>query len=87
MTKSLTLEKENIIKHTENLFRLKHGLNYTALKDVRNLFKLEKETKVTKDRKLTDIKNIFEFEEEGEIHFKLRRICNFWSNKLKNHHK
>ena len=65
MTKSLTLEEENIIKHTENLFRLKHGLNYTALKDVRNLFKLEKETKVTKDRKLTHIKNIFEFEEEG----------------------
>ena len=35
-------EGENIIKETRNLFRLKNKLNYTAIKDIRNLFKQEK---------------------------------------------
>ena len=39
-------------------------LNYTAIKDIRSLFRLEKETKVIKDRILRDIKNLFEHEEE-----------------------
>ena len=43
-----------------NLFRLKQELNYTAIKDIRNLFRLEKETKAIKDRMLSDIKNLFE---------------------------
>ena len=45
---SLSLEEKNIINHTRNLFRLKKELNYTPIKDIRNLFGLEKETKAIK---------------------------------------
>ena len=38
----LSLEGENIIKYKINLFRLKIELNYTAIKDIRNLFRLKK---------------------------------------------
>ena len=34
------------------------------MKDIRNLFRKEKETKAIKDRILRDIKNLFEHEEE-----------------------
>ena len=32
-------EEEKIIKGIRNLFRLKKELNYTAIKDIRNLFR------------------------------------------------
>ena len=48
---SLSLEKENIIRDIRNLFRKKE-LNYAAIKDIRNLLRLEKEAKETKDRVL-----------------------------------
>ena len=35
-------EEEKIIKDKINLFRLKKELKYTAIKDIRNLFRLEK---------------------------------------------
>ena len=60
---SLSLEKENIIKDIRNLFRLKKKLNYTAIKDIRNL-KQRKETEPIKGRILRNIKNLFEHEEE-----------------------
>ena len=44
------------------------------MKGVRNLFRLEKETRAIKDKILRDIKNLFEYEEEV-------RVSNFWSNK------
>ena len=47
---------------------------YTAIKVVRNLFRLEKETKGIKD-----IINRFEHEEEKNYH-KPVRVSNFWSN-------
>ena len=59
-------------------FSLKNKLNYTAIKDVRNLFKQEKETKAIKDRILSDIKNLFEQQEEN--YYKPVRVNNFWSN-------
>ena len=34
------------------------------IKDLRNIFRLEKETKAIKDRILRDIKNLFRHEEE-----------------------
>ena len=69
-------EEENIlIKDEKNLFILKK-LNYTAIKD-RNIFRLEKETKVIKDRILRDIKNLFEHKGEK---YKPVRVSNFWSN-------
>ena len=59
-------------------FSLKNKLNYTAIKDVRNLLKQEKETKAIKDRILSDIKNLFEQQEEN--YYKPVRVNNFWSN-------
>ena len=49
------------------------------IKDIRNLFRLEKETKVIKDRIIRDIKKLFEHEEE-ENYYKPVRVSNFWSN-------
>ena len=45
---SLSLKKRNIIKHIRNLFRQKE-LHYTAINDVRNIFRLEKEPKEIKE--------------------------------------
>ena len=49
------------------------------IKDIRNRFRLEKETKAIKDRILRDIRNLFEHEEE-ENYYKPVRVSNFWSN-------
>ena len=38
---SLSLEKENTIKDTRNLLRIKKEPNYTAIKDIRNLVGLD----------------------------------------------
>ena len=51
-----------------------------VIKDTRNLFRLEKETKAIKDRILRDIKYLFEPEEEEEKYYKSVRVSNFWSN-------
>ena len=48
------------------------------IKDIRNLFRLEKETKANKDRILRDIKNIFDHEEEN--YNKPVRVSNFWNS-------
>ena len=45
---------------------------------MRNVFRLEKETKAIKDRILKDINNLFEYEEE-ENHNKPVRVSNYWS--------
>ena len=37
MMVSSSLEEESIIKDIRNLFRLKKELNYTTIKDIRNL--------------------------------------------------
>ena len=66
----LGLEEENIIKKE---------LNYTAIKDIKNLFRLEKEAEAIINRTLRDIANRFEHEEE-ENYYKLVRGSNFWSN-------
>ena len=48
-------EEEKIMKDI-NPFRLKKERNYTAIKDLRNLFRLGKETKAIKDRNLEILK-------------------------------
>ena len=40
--KKLSLDKENIIKDIRNLSRQIKQLSYTAIKDKRNLFRIEK---------------------------------------------
>ena len=49
------------------------------IKDIRNLFRQEKETEAIKDRILRDIKNLFEHEEE-ENYYKPVTESNFWNN-------
>ena len=78
MIKSLSIEKEKIIKDIRNLFRLKKELNYTAIKDIRNIFRLEKETKEITDRVL-GATNPFKHKEE-ESYYKPVTVSNFWSN-------
>ena len=62
--KSLSLEEENITKDLRNLFRLKQELNETAINNVRNLLRLEKESKSIKDKIFRDINNPLEHEQE-----------------------
>ena len=38
---SLSLEEENIIKDVRKLFGLRKEQNYTAVKDIKNLFRLK----------------------------------------------
>ena len=45
-------EEQKIIKDIRNLFILKRELNYTTIKDIRNLLRGEKETKAITDRLL-----------------------------------
>ena len=49
------------------------------MKDIRNLFRQEKQTKPIKNRILRDIKNLFEHEEE-ENYYRPVRVSNLWSN-------
>ena len=48
------------------------------IKDIRNFFRLEKETKRLEDEILRDLKNYFEPKEEN--YYKPVTIRNFWSN-------
>ena len=65
----------------KKLFQTKKTeLNYTVIKDIRNLFQLEKETKAIKDKVFWDTKNLFEHEKNGN-YYKPVRVSNFWSKK------
>ena len=74
---TLNLEEENI--KIINLLKLEKERNGTAIKDIRNLFRLEKQNKATKYRIQRDIRNRFEHEEEGNYH-KPVIVDNFSSN-------
>ena len=78
MVESLSLQEQKIIKDIKNLFRLKKELNYTAINNKRNHFRLEKESKSIKDKILRDIRNLFEQEEEN--YYKPVRLSNFRGN-------
>ena len=54
------------------------------IKDIRNLFRLEKEIKAIKDRILRSINNLFEHEEEDN-YYKPVRVRNFSSNNYTKH--
>ena len=77
MMKNLRPEKEKIIKDIRNFFRPKK-LNYTAIEDIKNIFRQENETKAIKDRILKDIKSFFEHQEEN--YYKPVRVNDFWSS-------
>ena len=63
MIENLRPEKENKLKIEETFLYWKE-LNYTTIKDIRNLFGREEKTKRIKDWILRDIKNLFEHEEQ-----------------------
>ena len=51
------------------------------IKDIRSLFRQEKETDSIKDITLRDLKNLFEHDHEKEgNYYKPVRVSNFWSN-------
>ena len=50
------------------------------IKDITNLFRLEKDVKGIKDIVLRNIKNIFEYEREEENYYETVNVNNFWSN-------
>ena len=54
-------------------------LHYTAISNIRNLFRNEKDSNAIKDKILRGIKNLFEHEEK-ENYYKPVRVSNFWSN-------
>ena len=65
----LNLEEENVIEDIKSLSRLKKEQNFTAIKDIRNLFRQEIETKAIKHRIPRDIKNLFEHEKKEEHYY------------------
>ena len=77
---NLSLEEENIVKDKRNLFRPIKEQNYTAVKDIGNLFRLEKGINTFKDKILRDINDLFENEIEEVNYYKPVRLNNFWSN-------
>ena len=54
-------------------------LHYTAINNIRNLFRNEKDSNAIKDKILRGIKNLFEHEEK-ENYYKPVRVSNFCSN-------
>ena len=50
------------------------------IKNIRNLFRLKKETEAIKDRILTYTKNLFEHTEVEENYYKPVKSSNVWSN-------
>ena len=79
---NLSVEKENIIKDKRTLFRQKIEPNHTAIKDMKNLFRLKKEIESIEDRILRDIKNLFENEIEELNYYKPVKVNNFYCNNL-----
>ena len=56
---------------------MENKTNDTTVKDIRNLFKLKKESKAIKNRVIIDIRNFFDHEDEN--YYKPVKIDNFWS--------
>ena len=77
---NLSLKEENIINGIKNQFRLKIEESCTTNEKIRNLLRLEKETKAIKDRILRDIRNLFEHEKEEVNYHNPVRGSNFWIN-------
>ena len=50
------------------------------IKDIRNIFRLKKDVKGTKDIVLRNIKNIFECERQEENYYEPVNVNNVWSN-------
>ena len=69
---SARFEVDQIIKDVGNQFRIKKEIDdttikkveHTTIKDVRNLFRLQREYKVIKDIIIRDVRNLSEHEEE-----------------------
>ena len=73
-----SLEAEKIIKVVRSLVRLRKEIDDTAIKDIRKLFRLQKENKGNKDIILREITHLFENKEE-ENYYKPVKVSNFWS--------
>ena len=54
------------------------GIIKNIIKNIKNLFKLKKESKTIKDRTVTDIKTLFEQQEKD--YYQPVRVGSFWNN-------
>ena len=54
-------------------------LHHTAINNIRNLFRNEKDSNAIKDKIRRGIKNLFKHKEK-ENYYKPVRVSNFWSN-------
>ena len=55
---------------------MKKEIDDTAVKDIRNRFRLKKEIKASNNRIIRDIRNLFEHED----YYKSARVGNLWCN-------
>ena len=78
MTENPTSKQEKMIEDIRTLSKLKKEQNYTAIKDIKKLFKLEEETKAIKDRILRGIKYHLGHETEEVNYYK--PVSKFLSN-------
>ena len=64
--------------YKDDKFKTIENIRYTAIKNMRNRFRLKKENKVIKDRVIRYIRNLFQHVEEDD--YNPVRVGNFWSN-------
>ena len=64
--------------YNDDKFKTIKNIRYTAIKNMRNRFRLKKENEVIKDRVIRYIRNLFQHAEEDYCN--PVRVGNFWSN-------
>ena len=64
--------------YNNDLFKTIENIRYTAIKNIRNRFRLKKENKVIQDRVIKYFRNLFEHAEED--YYNPVRVGNFQSN-------
>ena len=64
--------------YKDDKFKTIENIRYTAIKNMRNRFRLKKENEVIKDRVIRYIRNLFQHAEEDD--YNPVRVGNFWSN-------
>ena len=57
------IDDETTIKDARNFLRLIKGIDDTKVRGVRNPFRLKKENKASKNRRIRDIRKLYEDEE------------------------
>ena len=80
MAERPSFEEENIIKYVKIFldWRNKKKTIGTTIKDIKNLFKPEKDSNAIENKIIRDTRHLLEHKEES--YYKPLRVSNFWSN-------